>query len=186
LIGVKNNVKAIKRRMVKLFEESIDDEFLHKEQKVIHGRKESRRTSIRLTNPEGVGLPHAHSIIRVIRERTEIRKGKVINTSTETAYYVSSLKEVKAEKANKLVRDHWSVENRLHYIKDVSQLEDQCILNNGLARILAAVRSLAVVILRRLKGTLPVIQRKIASKPSLAIDFLTCKHLSRSQLQSLK
>lgn len=186
LIGVKGNVKSIKKRMVKLIDESHDDEFIDKEEKVIHGRKEVRVTSVRSIVPEDIGLPHAHSIIRVIRYRSEIRKGKKTSASSEIAYYVSSLMNLNAVKANRLVRDHWSIENRLHYIKDVTQLEDQCTLNNGLARILAAARSLAVVVLRGLKGTLPMIQRRIASKPNLAIDFMVCKELSKSKLQSLK
>jgi hypothetical protein len=45
-------------------------------------------------------------------------------TSIETAYYLLS-KALSAERFNEVVRQHWGVENRLHWRLDVVMNEDQ-------------------------------------------------------------
>jgi predicted transposase YbfD/YdcC len=46
-------------------------------------------------------------------------------TTTESRYYISDL-SIDAEKASKLIRGHWSIENRLHWFLDVCFGEDSC------------------------------------------------------------
>jgi predicted transposase YbfD/YdcC len=45
-------------------------------------------------------------------------------TSTETAYYVLST-PLSAERFGQVVRQHWGIENRLHWVLDVTMGEDQ-------------------------------------------------------------
>src|SRR3954462_12015341 len=59
------------------------------------------------------------------------RPSKVVRTremktkaTTETAYYLLS-SDLSPERFNKVVRSHWSVENRLHWRLDVVMNEDQ-------------------------------------------------------------
>jgi len=47
-------------------------------------------------------------------------------TSTERRYFISSHSGKQAQKIALLVRNHWRVENELHWILDVSFNEDQC------------------------------------------------------------
>lgn len=55
-----------------------------------------------------------------------------------------------------LSRDHWGIENRLHYVRDVAYREDQVRTNAGHApEALAALRNTALTMLRRL-GLEPV------------------------------
>lgn len=55
-----------------------------------------------------------------------------------------------AERLLRLRRGHWSIENRLHYVKDGSLGEDQCSVRRGAApTILAIARDTAVSLLRR-------------------------------------
>ena len=46
-----------------------------------------------------------------------------------------------------LARAHWGIENRLHYVRDVSMDEDRCRVRAG-ARPLAAVRNLVLHLIR--------------------------------------
>ncbi len=51
-----------------------------------------------------------HSIVRIKSERQNKQTGQA---STETRFYISSLKE-NAEQFNSKVRQHWAIENNLH------------------------------------------------------------------------
>jgi len=67
------------------------------------------------------------SIIKIESQR-EIR-GKITN---ETRLYISSLKE-NAENFNTCIRQHWGIENSLHWTLDVTFNEDQQRKRNGMA-----------------------------------------------------
>ena len=54
-------------------------------------------------------------------------KGKV---SMERRYYISSL-AMTAEKAMSIIRNHWSIENHLHWAMDVTFREDDCTVSIG-------------------------------------------------------
>lgn len=47
----------------------------------------------------------------------------MIKTSTETRYYVASFIETASAFANR-IRGYWGVENKVHYVRDVTQNED--------------------------------------------------------------
>jgi len=66
-----------------------------------------------------------------------------------------------------LYRNHWSVENKLHYILDVSMGEDACRVKAG-AGIVSGLRKLALGILHRIKGnqSIPTVMHRLAVKPS--------------------
>ncbi len=86
-------------------------------------------------------------IIRVHRVTLERSAKDGLWTRTEeTSFYVCSA-PVSARKASDAVRSHWGVENRNHYVRDVSMLEDasRIRINPG---IFARARSFALNILR--------------------------------------
>lgn len=79
--------------------------------------------------------PGAATVLRV--ERHSIRNGKAYEA---TSFYLSSM-ETHAQHWQQLVRGHWSIENRLHWPKDVIlQEDDSCntkvntLLNTSLFR----------------------------------------------------
>lgn len=86
--------------------------------------------------------------MRVYRERSDLND---VLLSTETAYYLTSLPADLAGPADldRLVRGHWGIENRVHYIRDVTYDEDrsQAWTGNG-PRTLATCRNLAISALR--------------------------------------
>lgn len=88
--------------------------------------------------------PGLQSIVQVICQRTE--RG---HTTSATRYYISSLAG-NAGQLLKVVREHWQIENNLHWSLDVSFREDDSRVHVGHAQEnLAAVRKLALTMLRR-------------------------------------
>jgi len=69
----------------------------------------------------------------------------------EIAYGVTSLKKDKASAERLLVlnRGHWEIENRVHYVRDVTFDEDRSRIRvkNG-PRVMASIRNLVISILR--------------------------------------
>ena len=94
-----------------------------------HGRIERRRYRAKdLGDPQWDGyaaLPGRRQAIRIVRERHVVRTGK---TSTEVTYALTSLPPGRAgtEQLAALVRNHWQIENRLHYVRDFTYDEDRC------------------------------------------------------------
>jgi hypothetical protein len=77
-----------------------------------------------------------------VRERTV--KGK---TTVEVAYGITSLTPAAADAARLLglVREHWRIENCLHYVRDVTLGEDACRVRTGSApQVLAALRNATI------------------------------------------
>ena len=75
-----------------------------------------------------------------------------------TVYAITSLSadEAGPECLLALSRGHWGIENKLHYVRDVTWREDQARTNAGHApQALAALRNTALTIIRRL-GFKPV------------------------------
>ena len=116
-----------------------------------HGREEWRRcAAIDLSGAEWDGvcaLPGRAQALRIERRRTNVKRG---GTGEETVYCVSSLgADTGAEEMLRIVRGHWEIENRLHYVRDFTYDEDRCRAAAGhLPRNLAALTNAAVSIIR--------------------------------------
>lgn len=83
--------------------------------------------------------------IELRRERRV--KGKV---EVEVSYAITSRSpdEANAERLLVFVRDHWTIENQLHYVRDVTLGEDACRVRTGSApQVLAALRNAVVHLL---------------------------------------
>src|SRR5690606_27947155 len=72
-------------------------------------------------DPRGLGFPHARQAVRITRTRTVKAK-----TSRQTAYLVMSLPAADAQPADlgTWARQEWHIENRVHYVRDVTLRED--------------------------------------------------------------
>ncbi|MET8335880.1 ISAs1 family transposase [Streptosporangium canum] len=106
-----------------------------------HGRLERR--TIRTAPADGLGFPHAAQIFRIVRH---VAKLDGTGSSMEVAYGITN---APAEVAgpihlNTHVHEHWSVENREHYVRDRTFREDECQARTGqLPHVLATLRNLA-------------------------------------------
>jgi len=153
LLAVKANQPGLRAEIEACFDAapagSIDT---HTEHDKGHGRIEQRDIDvIREVDwlsgdrrfPGELRLPGVASIIRV---RTRVQRGQTLHV--ETRYYISSA-VLSAERAGQAVRGHWGIENRLHWVLDVTFNEDQSRLRKGFgARNMAVVRHFALNLVR--------------------------------------
>ena len=73
-------------------------------------------------------------------------KEKDWQTTQETAYYLCT-REINAKEANKAVRNHWGVENRIHHVRDTRMDEDTSRIRNNPC-IFGLLRSFALNLMR--------------------------------------
>ena len=108
-----------------------------------HARLENR-TLKAATVPAGLGFPHAAQAIQVVRKTRPIKPvtGKRARWRTEIVYAICSLPAEHAQPTELAtwIRQHWSIENRLHYVRDVTLGEDlhQARTGNG-PQVMAAL-----------------------------------------------
>lgn len=108
-----------------------------------HGRVERRIVSICHTNHGIRDWPGLKTLIRVESHRETTTK-----KTLETRYYVSSLTENVKEFYQRL-RGYWDVENKVHYVKDVTQGEDKSRIRTiPLVQIWALARNFALNLYR--------------------------------------
>ena len=116
-----------------------------------HGREEERKLKmINLSDlPENIQYKFskytdAAIVIKVDRKRL-ISSTK--SQTKETAYYVGSsgLLDLTAQEIYKIQREHWFIENRSNYVRDVVLKEDDCFTKSHKAsRSLGAIRDLVL------------------------------------------
>jgi predicted transposase YbfD/YdcC len=112
-----------------------------------HGRIEKRTVSI-CQSLQGIrDWPGLLTIIRVESERQLIKR-HLIEVETETRYYIASFSDT-AQAFAQRIRGYWGVENKVHYVRDVTQGEDRSrIRTNGLVQICALARNFALNLYR--------------------------------------
>ncbi len=78
-----------------------------------------------------------------IESYREVHRANIIETSVKIRFYVSSLIET-AEVFSKRIRGDWRVENKVHYVRDVTQGEEASrIRTKPLVQIWAVARNFA-------------------------------------------
>jgi predicted transposase YbfD/YdcC len=149
ILRIKGNQKTLHSRLKALPWAQVPE--AARMRSVGHGRVETRTVRvIDLTGSSdghGVFFPDARQAIKVIRRRRD-RHGR---WSVQTVYAITSLDARDAEPALLAcwVRGHWSIEARLHWVRDVTLGEDhsQIRTDNGPQHV-AAPRTLAINALR--------------------------------------
>lgn len=137
-----------------------------------HGRIERRFLWALPIYDDFLDWPGARLMLRL--ERTVIDKSTGV-LHRELAYALSSLDfaSVTADDLLHLWRRHWHIENRVHYVRDVTLGEDACRVRtaNG-PRVLAAVRNTILSTLR-LRGVLNIADalRTFAQFPYRAVSL---------------
>ncbi len=117
-----------------------------------HGRQEIRTIQVRPA-PKGVKFPHVKQVFLVERHFMDLRDQHL---SSQAVLGVTSLPATKAgpERLAGFIRGEWAIENRDHYVRDVTLGEDRCRVRPGsLPSILAVMRSHAIGALRLLGFT---------------------------------
>ncbi|MDN5798327.1 MAG: ISAs1 family transposase [Intrasporangium sp.] len=113
-----------------------------------HGRQ-VRRTVKAITAPGWVAFPGAAQVAQIRRTRTI--KGR---KQVEVVYVICSLPMTEAPPATiaAWIQGHWGIENRLHWVRDVTFDEDRHQLRAGHGpQVMATLRNVAIS-LHRLAG----------------------------------
>lgn len=115
-----------------------------------HGRLEERKYRV-ISCPKILKDQHKWPYLESIVEVTSVREIKGVR-SQETRYYVSSLIP-DAEKLGKAIRAHWSIENSLHWVLDISFRDDDSRIRRGNApQNIAIIKHMALNLLQKAKG----------------------------------
>lgn len=138
-----------------------------------HGRIETRRlwaSPALVSYSDWPGLAQALCLERTV---TTKRTGE---RSQECRYAVTSVGPARGGACEllSLWREHWAIENQLHWVRDVTLHEDASRVRSGAApQVMAALRN-AVLTLLRAQGThaIAAARRKLASQPEEALRLV--------------
>lgn len=139
-----------------------------------HGRIDRHRIWT-ATIPAPIRFPNAQRFVIVERESADLDDRR---TSIETRVYITDLTSDQADAANlhRLITGHWTIENSLHWVRDVTYDEDRSQVRTGTTpRILATLRNLAISIIRyTTHRTVSIAQatRQLARQPETTLDLL--------------
>ena len=107
-----------------------------------HGRR-ARRTIKAVLAPFWIEFEGAAQVAQL--RRTVTKKGR---KTVEVVYLITSDRDADPATLAAWVRGHWEIENRLHWVRDVTYLEDKSLVRTGNApRVMASLRSLAISLL---------------------------------------
>lgn len=137
-----------------------------------HGdRQEVRKLEASTALDEYSDWPHLAQVCRI--ERAVTRKGQ---TKVEVAYAVTSLwpHEAGPRRLLELNRGHWGIENRLHYVRDVTMGEDRSQVRKASApEVVAALRNVVIGLLRMAGATnIAAALRRNSAHPEEALALL--------------
>ena len=113
-----------------------------------HGRRETRVTRALTVTGLGLNFPHAVQAVRILRHRTDLKTGAV---SRQTVYAITDLTSHQAspQRLGRLARSQWTIENRLHFVRDTTFREDASKIRTGHGpENMATLRNLAINTLR--------------------------------------
>lgn len=177
---VKDNQPTLHQAIIRLFEPetlsaghgSLHTDFRSARQfNTGHGRLECRTLTTSGLLQGYCDWPHLSQAFRLERRR----QSRAVST-TDVVYGITSLRlEVASPQTLlTLTRRHWTIENQLHHVRDVSLREDACRLTAPTAqRCLALLNALVVALLPRTPfNSLPDAQRFFNANLSHALALL--------------
>lgn len=180
LLPVKDNQLHSKQELEEFFCPHFAKHIAVNEQTELgHGRIETRRYESILHPLEleassilsrWAGLASVHKVSRI---REDKKTGK---KSQETTYYISSSTDLEA--IHKAIRDHWAIENKLHYCLDVFLRQDDSRKRvRNVPQIMDLIQKVNLYLLQRIK------QKKKSSISRMMLNF---GRMSPSQIIDLE
>lgn len=114
--------------------------------------------------------PGLRRVLKMERKITFKRTGII---REEEAYAITSLDQWRAseEQLLRIWREHWHIENKLHYVRDVTYREDKSQVRTGnIPEVMAALRNTAITLMRVAGATnIAAACRRYAAQPGLAM-----------------
>lgn len=152
---------------------------VHQSTEVGHGRRATRTIKV-LQVPGWVEFPAAAQVAQVRRTVTRSRKTKngarKRDKSVEVVYLITSADHRSAPPATLAtwIQGHWAIENRLHWVRDVTFDEDRSQIRTGAGpHVMATLRNTAIGLLRLAGWTnIAYALRHHAHRPERVIELL--------------
>ncbi len=148
---VKRNQPTLYDDIAYLFSDLLDIKFVTDMCDVInegHGRVERRRLTTSTALGDYVNWPGIQQVFCLERVRTCKKTGDV---SLEVVYGITSLgsDEATARRLLTFTRQHWHIENKSHWVRDVTFDEDRSQVRAGnLPHVMATLRNIVINLLR--------------------------------------
>jgi predicted transposase YbfD/YdcC len=149
---VKDNHKTLHHKIARFFASPtlFEPELRRaRSSEVSHGRIEVRRLVVSADVPLGyLSFPHVAQVFCLCRTREHKKSGK---REAETIYGITSLSKERAspQRLLSLVRGQWHIENKSHYVRDVTFEEDRSQVRKGsIPQVLAAIRNSCIGLMR--------------------------------------
>lgn len=142
-----------------------------------HGRWERRCLEVSPDLPPDLGWTGAAQVMRRTTYRTEAGRDAV-----QVSYWLTSLTPAQADAAllEQYCRGHWTIENQVHWVRDVTFGEDACTTRTGHAPLaLALLRGLVAWLIRHVAAwpNLPDARRHYCFHPDAALALLGARRL---------
>jgi predicted transposase YbfD/YdcC len=138
-----------------------------------HGRREQRCLTLVSVTEFQVDWPGVEQVFRLERRTIRQRGGPPIQ---EVVYGLTSLRREQggAQRLLQLNRGHWTIENRVHWVRDREFGEDASQTATGaIARVLAAVRTTVLTILRvNGKKSIAAARRRLRYHPRECLQLI--------------
>lgn len=111
-------------------------------------------------------------------ERRVQRKG-TDKATCETVFGMTSVPRLRGSASHlcAVLRGHWTIENRSHYVRDVAFGEDASQVRVGnIPQVMAAFRNMAIGLVRLAGGTnIAAARRHFAAQPKNALKLIGCQ-----------
>src|SRR4051794_16062975 len=120
-----------------------------------HGRREIRTLKV-VSIAAGIAFPHAAQAIQVTRKTRPLRAANTRKWRTETVYAITNLRphQARPDELADWIRGHWHIENKLHWVRDVTFAEDGSQVRTGSApQVMATFRNLVISLHRHAGAT---------------------------------
>lgn len=173
LVVVKQNQPELYADIALLFDQPpFGEQFATADQRGRHGnRDEMRQLWASSALRDYLDWPSCQQVCKL--EREFCCKGK---KTIQAEYLITSLNTEKADAQRllRLRREHWAIENCLHYVRDVTMGEDQSQVRKGAApEVMAGLRNATLALLRKAGvDNVAAGLREIAWHPGAALRLL--------------
>lgn len=157
ILALKKNHGDLYEEVETFFKDNVDISFSESCDKG-HGRIEIRKCFVSQDISWLKGYENWESLTSIVKvESTRIIKEK---ETVETRYYLSSLNE-SSEEHSSAIRNHWIIENSLHWVLDVTFNEDKCRIRKGNGpENMAIVRHTALNLIRQNEDSKTSLKRR--------------------------
>ena len=171
LLTVKGNQPTLHRELKKLLWKQIPTVDVTTDKG--HGRLETRSLKI-VQAPRSITFPHVRLAIELTRRRKSARGGR---WTTEIVHLITDLDYQQATAAllADAQRGHWGIENRLHWVRDVSFGEDLSQVRTGAGpQVMASLRNLAISVHRKAgAANIAAACRHVSRHPNRVLPLIT-------------